>query len=689
MMKNRYPTTFFQAFRCVGGYALAAFAGSFLAACTDDAGSPLAASGPAAELAASTSSPKGESEFIVEDRFTLDVDVEGSLKPGQPIHLKLTGTANFATEDAEVRVSLPEVSAAEQSSWGAIAMPVGEETVPHLRMRRGFTAGEKFQARATLTIPEPGYYFVAAAAKQHSHDRMTDRPHMVSDVSQSGIWLWIDDHGGKVTEQFDSTLFAPDDRKERGPRTKKSKAPRIHRKGYYTSCTIYPSDPVIIQACPGTEPVPPPAGSGSHSYSVGYDRGGNIIPVPGIRYVWELKTSTGQIVNTGQGWADASGNVPPIDCQGGSTERFVKIDFYTLNNDVKVIYQSEDGFAGGHSGGCGGANLVGTNAHMAELFLNLVKTAEGHKRIFGALNPSRILARLTDANQTGYYPAAREIRILATNTLVFGEYGVLVAAHEWGHWWQDATLFSGSSKNGLVRYYTTDCKSIHPPQSASTVQCAFGEAFADWYAVTVRGSATGRWVTDLESDHHHLNCQPGSNVLGVPVQCSDDGGAVQGAIHSFLYDLTDDSSTNEAWDFVRYEPWVVTAVIKECWVKTKDATNMAYDGIDHLILCMEGRLPYEVKIGGTVQTLFAARNHNKRAQSYLGRSLALGSDFLRRTWLVNLYSKRFGTDPQFERGTPMNSVDYSIDPDNPDGPTDPPPEEPTDPSGCEGSMIRC
>lgn len=125
----------------------------------------------------------------------------------------------------------------------------------------------------------------------------------------------------------------------------------------------------------------------------------------------------------------------------------------------------------------------GANSHMSELFVNLVKTAEGHKRLFGALNPSRILARLNDTNQTGYVPSAREIRIQATNTLVFGEHGVLVAAHEWGHWWQDATLFSGSSRNGLMRYYTTDCKSIHPPQSVSTVQCAFGEAFADWYAV--------------------------------------------------------------------------------------------------------------------------------------------------------------------------------------------------------------
>lgn len=68
----------------------------------------------------------------------------------------------------------------------------------------------------------------------------------------------------------------------------------------------------------------------------------------------------------------------------------------------------------------------------------------------------------------------------------------------------------------------------------------------------------------------------------------------------------------------------------------KDAADVRECREDHLILCMEGRLPYEVKIDGNVQTLFTARNTNKRAKGYLGRSLALGSDLLRRTWLVNL-----------------------------------------------------
>lgn len=499
-MKTPCRATCVRAPHSARAISVAALAGLLLTACADEVRSPVAPSRAGSTQLAhlQANSASGESEFAIEARFSLNVDVQGSLKPGQPIHLKLRGTANFATEDADIRLSLPEVSAAERSSWQAIAVPVGEETPPHLRLRRGFTAGETFQARTTLTIPEPGYYYVATSAEQLSDDLMTDLPYMVSDVSQSGLWLWIDEHGGKVTEQFDSTLFALDDRKERGPRTKKSKPPRIHKKGYYTSCTIYPSDPILIQACPESETVPPSTGTGSHSFSVSYDRRGNLVPVPGIRYVWELKSSAGQLVNTGQGWADASGNIPVINCEGGSTERTINIRIYTLNDEVKVIYQTEDGHAGGYSGPCGGATLLGANSHMAELFVNFLKTVEGHKARFGALNPSRILARLNDINQGGYYPTAREIRIPAMDEHVYGEYGVLVAAHEWGHWWQDATLFSGSSKNGLVRY-ASNCPAIHPPQSASTIQCAFVEGFADWYAVVVRGTATG-WVNKLEEN---------------------------------------------------------------------------------------------------------------------------------------------------------------------------------------------
>lgn len=204
-------------------------------------------------------------DLYVENRFDLDVEVQGSLKPGQPIHFTLRGRANFATEDVDIRLSLPEVAAAERSSWEDVQIPIGEETPPHIRVRREFGAGETFRERATVMIPEPGYYLVTATAKQFSDDARTDLPHMVGDVSGRSLYLWTDEHGGRLTETFDTTLFTPDVRKERGPRTPKSKPPRMRKQGPDIACVVYThpdgststcGQPPVIQPLP---PTPPPS----------------------------------------------------------------------------------------------------------------------------------------------------------------------------------------------------------------------------------------------------------------------------------------------------------------------------------------------------------------------------------------------------------------------------------------------
>lgn len=659
-----------------------------IASCADDDTSPVAPPGEqtARFAAAAPTAERPGGEFAIEDRFTLDLDVEGSLKPGQPIHLKLRGTASFATADAEVRVTLPEVAAAERSSWNSIALPIGEEIPPHIRFRRGFAAGSSFQERTTLVIPEPGYYLVTATVRQHSDDRMTDLPHMVSDVAQKDLWLWIDEHGGRITETFDTTLFAGDTRKERGPRTSKSKPPRIHKKGSYISCTVYPEEPiaVTVQACPGAgwtgpdAPAPPPPSS-TQSFSVAYDHQGRVSPVPGARYLWQVRAAGGAMVSSGEGFVDAAGNIPVIDCQGTTSERTVSVQIYTVSETVRVVYSTSSGQAGEHYGPCGGSSVLYVNKYSGHLFLNLMKTAANHIRIFGALNPARITASLNDARQTGYYVLSQEIRVAADDNMVFGIHGAFVAAHEWGHMWMDLNLFVSGARDGLTRFYSRACARVHPPESLATVQCAWAEGFADWYAVVVRGSDTGRWLTDLESNFYHKNCQDGALVGGVRVVCSVDGGAVEGAIHSFLYDLTDGGST-EPWDMLQYEPRLVTDVIKNCRVKTTSGSSMAYDGVDHLIHCMEARAPYEVRIAGILEKLFTHRASSSRSQSYTGTNLARGSDLLRRTWLSNLYVKRFTEYPDFERNASTESIDPTIDPlidpevPSPDDPTDPAPE---------------
>jgi hypothetical protein len=613
-----------------------------LTAC-EDKPSPLSPIPPASDVRATN---HVENDLAIANRFDLDVGVEGSLKPGHPIHLTLRGTANFAAKDADVRLSLPEVAAAEKSGWDVVEIPVGEETRPHVSLRRSFSAGERFHERTTISIPEPGYYFVMATAKQYSNDSDTDRPNLVGDVSGKALWLWIDERGGRVTEKFDTTLFAPDMRKERGPRTHKYKAPRTRKKGAQIACTVYPPDGPMLYSCPGEgEPLPPPPPpTATHSFSVEYDKagGGHVsAPVPGIRYVWRVTSSTGYSIATSAGFADANGNIPMIDCQGPTSERNVQVDVFTINDRVEVLFGPASTPAGRYTGTCGGSNMVTANMYMAQAFLSMLRTVEGHYRAFGQPVPRRIPVSLNETGATHYFYSVPEIRMYASYQILFGEFGAYAAAHEWGHMWHDKYLIPPGANNGLIRYYS-GCPTEHTPAQRTTLPCAFGEAFANWYAVVVREGEVPTWKQHLEENYHHKTCQNGSKVGNITLVCVDDGSIVEGAIHSFLYDLSD-GTQGETHDQVQFTPLQVASAVGSCTVRLPNASsNIPYKGVDHLIYCMEGRAPYMVRVNGVAMTFFNTRPSSEWPQSALGSSLALSSDQLRKVWLVNLYSKRPG-----------------------------------------------
>lgn len=623
--------------------------------------------GPSAEVG-----PVAEpgNDFVVEDRFSLDVDVGGSLKPGQPIHLTLRGIANFATKDAEVRLSLPEVAAAEQSSWDLVEIPVGEETRPHIRLRRDFAAKAAFRERTTITIPKPGYYFVMATAKQYSDDVRTDFPNMVGDVSGKSFWLWIDEHGGRITETFDTTLFSPDMQKSRGPRSGKYKLPRIHKKGAQLACSVSPSDPPLltVQGCPGdgeTYPAPPST-SATHAFSVEYDRagGGHVsAPVPGASYDFSVRTPSGELIASGKGNTDANGNIPVIDCRGSTGERNVQVNVFTANNKTRVVYGNESWPAGAYSGPCGGRSMITVNMYMAQAYVNMVNTAEGHYARFGQPIPVQIPVRLNEAGNTYYWYHVPEIHIYASYRMLFGEYGVLVSAHEWGHMWHDKYLIPPGERNGLMRYYDGKCVEKHPPASKSTLGCALGEGFADWYAVVVREAALPTWKDHLERNFYYDFCQIGAvDADGTAITCTSDGSVVQGAVHAFLWDLVD-SSQGEAYDEVQFTPFQVADALRSCTVRLPGASqNTGNTGIDHLIYCMADRSPYRVTVDGTLRTFFDTRPQCAWPSSVLGSTLAIGSAGIRKSWIFNLYSKRVGKNP---------TISIEEDPAGEDPPPDP------------------
>lgn len=671
----------------------------FISGCTDDRdATPLSmdsaeTSGAHYAVAPGTAPP--EPEFVSSPPFDLDVKVHGSFKPGHPLHLSLAGVANVAAADGELRLTLPEVASAEDSGWDVVIMPMNKEFRPHLRVRKTFSEGETVQERTTITIPEPGYYHLIATGQRHA---TTSDPYASAapSVSSREFWLWIDEHGGRMTEEYDTTVFTPGTRKQTGPRGSERRVSRVRRgeSDYTISCSLMPAGPgltysgdtsavIIMSPCPTyppdttTQPPPPPP-SATATFTVTYADGGAgnaLRPLAGARYLWTITSTAGATIATGNGFTGSNGSIGIIDCQGTTSERRISVQVHTLAEYVNVKrYSQGSELAGSYSGSCGGNIGITANAFMSHLFTNLTKTVEGHRARF-SFPPDRINAVLYDDGFT-YYDFLKpggELHIAYAANMIWAEHGVMVAAHEHGHLWQDRKLWQSPDQNGLLRYWNRDCKRLHPPESQSSLPCAFGEAFADWYAVVVRETDLPTWKNDLEANRLHLNCVPGTTSRGTVV-CTDDGSIVQGAVSAFLWDIID-GSTGESHDYIYRSPQTLADAIRSC--RVYQGSWIGYTGVDHLIFCIENRFPYRVAIRhpttgrDTTAFLFPTRATNRQPSAASGYTFEPQSEYFRRMWLVNLYSKRpdIGTSPVF----------YNVLPAEPQ-------PEPEPPCGDEGQV---
>ncbi len=596
-------------------------------------------------------------DIAIEPRFELELDVNGAFKPGHPLHFTVRGSARFATQDAEVRLILPEVAAAERSSWELIEVPVGEAIPPHLRMRKGFAGGESFRERATVTIPEPGYYFVLANVIQRSDDpRVSEDGHVIGTGASREMWLWIDEHGGRVTEHFDPAVFPEGTRKVRGPIGSERRPPRLRDGRVVITCSVSLTSvdfTVSSYGCPPPPdtslsigpPPPPPSATAAVTVTYSDANSGSSRPLADAWVAWKVfSTINGAQVNSGAGYTSASGASSTIDCKGPTTERRLEVTIHTENRKAQVksyITSNPDRTqVGQYFGSCGGSIPIAAANQQAHLFMNMSKNYDGHALKFGMSPPTLMRAGLypTSSYGTRYDWGDDHIRVeTASWDHIWGEQGVMVAAHEWGHLWQDQYLFQHPAPNGLRRFYQLTCPNPHPVGERTNMACALGEAFADWYGVVVREGDLPGWRRELEENRMHLfHC--GS-------RCTDDGSIVQGAVSAFLWDITD-SGTGESHDAVQKSPLAVVDAIKTCEVKHSGSDWYAYNGIDHLIRCMERRSPYQVRLaktygsGDTVQTFFNTREQRYWTVDQRGYTVDNLSDAFRKLWLVNLYSRR-------------------------------------------------
>jgi hypothetical protein len=249
---------------------------------------------------------------------------------------------------------------------------------------------------------------------------------------------------------------------------------------------------------------------------------------------------------------------------------------YLSNDRVRMKDSMVIDYPGYFSSACGRVSNVTTTTESARMrghvYTNLDRDIRYSDSYFG-VQRGTIVVRVEPTDYSSYeWNTTHELRIdtsIDTNfpqSQVWGPYGQFVQAHEYGHAFH--YFLEPAVRN--ANYY--NCGStLHPMGDVTQHGCALAEGFPDYYAVTVAGTYTGKYLTDIETA-----------VFSPATAGAKNGSMIEGAVASFLYDLTDPA--NETHDVTAYPGSWIANVLRTCEVLV-GSTWVHQRGSDHLTYC--------------------------------------------------------------------------------------------------------
>jgi hypothetical protein len=547
-------------------------------------------------------------------RFGVEVRANGSFRPGQPIQIVLNARGNLRTTDAEVRLVLPE-AAALRGGGGRMHMHVGDVPVPDLLERVAMGRGQSLTRTANVTFSSPGYYQVIATVQQRSAGQADEQdPTGVpsSNIEHDVIWLWVAESGGAATDDFEPARIPRGMHVVPGPLTPETEP----RPGAGDRATG-PAGPRPSASVSPRTGGPRMSHSGyagyvdTHATYANQDAGGAQTAIPNARYEYYIYKADGTYVETRTGTTAADGTTytacytdPVTGAYGRYRLRvFLESDRLVLSTPMAID-------VGGYfSTDCGRVMLsqaaTQDDRMRSHVYANLDRDIRQSDAFFGAQRP-KITVRVEPAAYSTYDWHSTQQLIIDTTTdttyptsQVWGYYGQFVQAHEYGH------AFQYHLEPTVKQAYYYDCPNPHDMNISTYHGCALAEGFPDYYAVAVAGSYTGYYLTDIESGRY----SPASPA---------NGSRTEGAVASFLYDLTDPA--NETHDQTAYSGFYLAEVLRTCEVYVGGAW-VHQRGSDHLVYCLmnavtdasqfsriSGGVPTAVREGATEPEASATRN---------------------------------------------------------------------------------
>lgn len=613
---------------------LAAFSTSVLIGC-DQSGTPLKEDeGVKSAVRASQEQPDIPPSIEEVNRFKLNVDVKGPLKPNAATRIVLSATSRLPTSKAKLKLYLPEIAALKMavpyrkgpnakkpSQGGPIVLPVGKQIPAAINASQAVGKSQKLRRQKIIRAPEPGYYMVSAAVVAPEGNHRTEEGVPIDNATSKQFWLWIGENDGEVTQRFETDRFPDGYHVQPGPLTLARKPARLqpaHQKSAKANVRSSLSKTAGATAKANAEYPKVDENDVGMYFTYMNPISGKLEPLVGsLVQVRTVDRRSGEKSGLTQNSLDSYGGFVR-SCDEQSSEEIIAT-MRTSGRHFSVAYDGRSSVAGrgkAYEAACGQAYETRVDASQYFVWRELYRVKS--RAHFG---PTRGSIGVTlDPDADGSYYGDDAIVLEEDDYDALDEYALFTIAHEYGHAYHEEAI-GGYGTGG------DDCPSPHYLSGPHNLGCAYSEGFANYFAA-VAVVDTNSYKGVFERNGYY----PGSASLGDGDP--DDGSIIEGAFAAFMYDLTDPA--NEPHDDAEYPRDYVADVLGTCEADHAASGEIEANGVDHLIACFQHEPPpYTSKYFPTRSADFRALGYEENASEPSGWAPAAIEDL----WRKNLYGE--------------------------------------------------
>lgn len=546
-------------------------------------------------------------DVLVTPRLAVDLRASGAFRPGAPVVITATAQARYNSANVDYDLLVLDDDGTVDARERGLGRGVASFRGPMGR-------GAQRQLTATVTFSRPGYYRVAAVARNRpaGTDPLQAADSVLIDLAAQTLYLLIDEQGGRLTSGYDAAALV------------------ARRPAYGAFGPFVPGRGSAGGASSASRQAMANAVGGRHrllyenlDLPLNPDGSVALSPVPGARIVFDcLNTSFVPVSKDSiQTAADGTFTVPCASGYYNAAAYLRSTTAHVLNPDrsnaaVDSLWEFSD------------TDLRvknGRGGHVQRLLYRYVPIVQQRFGLTRGQLTVLVNNNTSVTTPTRYDPNVDVVE--QNHDAVFGEVGRFTTMHEYGH---------------AYHYKAVEPWAVNPnycnggPHTIDGVyehNCAFVEGFADFFASWIAAdSLFSHTFSDYQLETHRW-------YSGV------DGSKVEGAFAGFLYDLVDgpgdpDAANNSGpiedvaiVDGVSYPGSFLVNTMRLCTLADASGTYSKLYGTYDMVYCLENSL--------TPYTVAQSFGYTWRRYSSVARNVTAPAGYnvniVRSLWRANFY----------------------------------------------------